>query len=321
MTTAEVEISEYAPRPLRYRLGGILFGEWWPRLAIATPAASITGGDAGLRQALPRALPAAADGILLRNVAADAFPVGMRRLGPYLEYVPRHDVLYLVDIAGSFADYLGRNFSAKSRQNLNRAVRRIQALADTQPSWQVYTDEAQMAEFLREAAALSAKTYQSRLLKVGLQDDADTLKDFTEAARQGRGRGYLLRIKGQTIAFAWCRATHRRLVYDTIGYSTEHAALSPGNVLLYCILQDLFALGRYDCLDFGPGEAAYKSLFSTRKAMFVDAYFLRADPFTTLRVATHWGVYRSSVWLSKFLERSGWKKSLKALLRRMHGVV
>ena len=95
-------------------------------------------------------------------------------------------------------------------------------------------------------------------------------------AARGEARGYLLRDQGQPVAFAWCAARGSTLVYEVIGYRPELADRSPGTVLLYLILEDLFALGRYPVLDFGPGHAFYKEAFATRHTDFADAYLLRA---------------------------------------------
>jgi hypothetical protein len=229
--------------------------------------------------------------------------------------------LYLVDIQGKFSEYLAGNFSGKSRQNLNRAVRKVSALVGGKPPWRVYMTPDEMPEFHREAAALSARTYQSRFLGVGLESNAATLAELQRAAQDGAARGYLLRVGEETIAFAWCHKTApRRLYYETIGYSADHANLSPGTVLLYFILSDLFASGEYDCLDFGSGEAPYKAMFSTRRAVFVDAYVLKLSPAHWLALHAHRALNGATDALGRTLDRWGLKRELKSALRRFRGL-
>ena len=314
--------ASYRPRPLRYRLGELLLAQWWPRLALLEGLEPPPASRAAALALLPPAWPVGARGLVLRDAPAAEFPLGLRRGSGHLEYVSRHDPLYVVDLAGDFDTYLRSHFKPKSRQNLQRAVRRFdeQFAREGQPVWRVATTPEQVQGFLQRAAALSARTYQQRLLGVGIVDDERSREAFRLAAEQGRARGYELYAGEQLVAFAWCRALGGRLVYDTIGYASEAAAHSPGNVLLYHLLADLFALGRYRLLDFGPGEAAYKSLFATRRDTAVELLFLRDGLANRWRLRLHWWLLRASVASSALLDRSGLKPMLKRTLRRLRGL-
>ncbi|MBB5203992.1 CelD/BcsL family acetyltransferase involved in cellulose biosynthesis [Inhella inkyongensis] len=304
---------------MRYRLGELLLAQWWPRLALvqADPQQSAEA----LRAQLPPSLPEGGEGFVVRGAPAAGFPLGVRRCGAYVEYVARHDPLHVVDVAGPFDDYLRRQFSPKSRQNLQRSVRKVDALAPAGAlAWTVATAPGEMAAFLRQAAAISRHTYQTKMLGVGLEDNASTLAAFEAAAHEGQARGYLLHVGTQPVAFAWCRGQGRRMLYDTIGYLTEHSAHSPGAVLLFHILADLHAAGRWDVLDFGPGEAQYKAHFATRCDTAVDLYFVQSQGLNGARLQAHWILLRASMALSHWLDRTGLKKRIKQLVRRLRGV-
>jgi len=127
----------------------------------------------------------------------------------------------------------------------------------------------------------------------------------------------LLRDQGRVIAFAWCRQQGSSLIYDTIGYLPEFSNLSPGSVLLYHILEDVFSSPAYEILDFGPGEAQYKSLFATHRQEFVDLYLLRATFGHRLLLSMHWIVNKIGTAVGQVLERYGVKNRVKTWIRRL----
>jgi len=70
--------------------------------------------------------------------------------------------------------------------------------------------------------------------------------------------------KNGPAAYALCMRQGDALIYSTIGYDPQYKDLSPGTVLLYLILQRLFAEQRFRIFDFvGGGDYGYKTMFST----------------------------------------------------------
>ena len=311
----------------RYLLGEWLAGEWRPLLvpveqasatsALSTVATaeSIPGAPWPQLAQLPHAasLPADVAGYQLRRTAVERFPRGVSRQGDWLCYSPREDRLYFVDLAGTFEAYLQRR-SPKSRQNLKRTVKRF--MEGQAGTLDIATTAQAMAGFHKEAVAISRHTYQERMLNAGLPATAEFLQAMEKAAQRGDARGYLLRDgQGQAIAFAWCSARGDTMVYEVIGYLPQHAEQSPGTVLLYLILQDLFALGRYRLLDFGSGSAFYKEAFATGCLEFADCYLLRPSAGHRVRVWLHWGMENFSGAVGAWLDRMGLKKKIRMLMR------
>lgn len=265
----------------------------------------------------PAGLDAAADGYWCRQTGVDRFPLGLSRFGPWCCYVPRRERLYCVDIEGDFESYCAR-WSSKTRYNLRRSVKKLQ---DRNPDGllQVADQPGQMEAFLREAAAISRTTYQSRLLQSGLDYSEPLVRSMEALAAQGLARGYLLRDGGKPIAFAWCSGAGEGLTYNVIGYLEETASLSPGTVLLYLIVEDLFGLGRFKLLDFGVGEAPYKQMFATRALDFADAYLFRPRWRHRLRARLHWQVDGFSSAIGRALERAGLKSRVRRWIRALKG--
>lgn len=314
MTVIDYAQTSLSRPRLKFLLGEMVLGSWRPRLLVADPLHFGVSDWPDAPELMQAALPAGADGFLCRKVNVQRFAPGIGRYGQFICYVQYHDVLHYVEIAGSFDDYLKR-FSTKSRPKLARKVRHFLARDPQRNSCETYTTPDEMARFQREAAAISQHTYQTRLLGVGFRSDAESLQGMVATAERGDARGYLLRDGERAIAFAWCRRKGDSLVYDTVGYLPECTKLSPGSVLLYLILQDVFSTHRYSMLDFGPGEAEYKSMFGTGQYDFEDVYLLRRTLRHHLLVSTHYRLGNLSSDVGAMLERRGLKRKIKKLIR------
>jgi CelD/BcsL family acetyltransferase involved in cellulose biosynthesis len=96
-----------------------------------------------------------------------------------------------------------------------------------------------------------------------------------EYALAGRVRGTVLFLHGEPAAFAYDVATGRTMLGDVTGYDPRHGKLSPGMVVHYMVLEAMFADGRYDVFDFGPGDEHFKSLLATRTQFCADIYYFR----------------------------------------------
>lgn len=305
-------------KPVRVRfkflLGELVLGEWRSTFIPVVRAGSekISGWPA--LDALPQShVPPDAAGYQIRRTFVTRFPRGVSRQGPWLCYSPRQECLYFVSLQGCFDGYLKLR-SPKSRQNLKRSVKKF--LEQNPEAFKIYTQPQDMKEFHREAVSISGKTYQTLLLNAGLPDSPEFLRAMSEKALQGEARGYLLCAQGKPIAFAWCTARGESVTYQVIGYLPEYAELSPGTVLLYLILQDLFALEKYRMLDFGDGSAFYKEAFATDKLEFADTYLLRPTLENRWKLWFLWRTERFSTAVGSMLERRGWKKKIRHWMRK-----
>lgn len=306
--------------PVRFKF---LFGEWhlgsWRPLmqSLQCTAAEASAEWPSVPDVDLSSLHPSADGLWCRQASVSRFPLGLSRFGGWCCYVPRLERLYCLDIDADFESYLGR-WSSKTRYNLRRSLKTLKA-RNSASVLEVAHRPEQMDAFLHEAAAISRTTYQSRLLQSGLDYDTESVKSMQLLAEHGEARGYLLRDCGKAIAFAWCSGSGDKLTYNVIGYLEEAAPLSPGTVLLYLIIEDLFRLGRFKVLDFGVGEAAYKQMFATRALDFADAYLFRPLWRHRVRAWTHWHLDRLSSGIGRALERAGVKSKVRRWLRSLRG--
>lgn len=155
---------------MRFQLGKLRLHTWKLRLALLSHSCGQLRMAYDLATHLTRVLPEGADGVILRGLPPEHFPEGLRWTSAALNYVPRHSATHLVDLSGAFETYLANQLSAKSRQNIKCAVRKLQALNHDAALLEIVTRPEDILRFLSEAAVVSAQTFQTRLLDVGLLD-------------------------------------------------------------------------------------------------------------------------------------------------------
>lgn len=304
--------------PMRVRfkflLGELVLREWKLAFIPVVQSGSEKSLDWPELGTLPlSSLPVDAAGYQLRQTPVKRFPRGVSRQGPWLCYSPREECLYSVNLQSSFDEYLKLR-SPKSRQNLKRSVKRF--MESNPEAFQIYTLPETIEEFHKKSVFISKQTYQTLMLNAGLPDTPQFLRAMQDIASRGEARGYLLHIQGKPIAFAWCTTKGDTVGYQVIGYLPEHADLSPGTVLLYLILQDLFSLEKYRSLDFGYGSAFYKEAFATDKLEFADSYLLRSTLENRCKLWLLWQTECFSTAVGSTLERMGLKKKIRQWMRK-----
>lgn len=168
-----------------------------------------------------------------------------------------------------FDAYLA-GFSARTRSTLKRKVRKLDPL-----DVRAFRTPEDMAIFHRDARAISALSYQERLLDAGLPDgEAARAELFARAARDAV-RGWILYVEGRPAAYLHAPAEGDTLIYAHLGYDPEYAPLSPGTVLQYEAMRQLMAERRFRWFDFTEGDGQHKRLWATGAIDCVDLLLLR----------------------------------------------
>jgi hypothetical protein len=245
---------------------------------------------------------------------------GMLQLESYgIRYSPPGYPLYYVNLTPSFDEYL-KKFSSSSRKNLRRDLTKFKELSGRGDDCiREYRRPEEMRDFHRHARSISQVTFQERLLGVGLPDTPEFIEQLIRDAEDDLVRSYILFDKERPVAFVYCAGRNRHLTYRTIGYDPEYRDYSPGRTLLYVILERLFAERRFDLLDFGPGEAFYKSFFATDSWMCVDVYVFRYTPSNMAFILSHVGLSATSRSLVRITTALGIKEKLKKWARQNLG--
>jgi CelD/BcsL family acetyltransferase involved in cellulose biosynthesis len=138
---------------------------------------------------------------------------------------------------------------------------------------------------------------------------------MTALAAQDNVRGYLLFAKDAPAAFLLCPIRQGCVLYDWVGYDPAFSSQSPGTVLQYLALEELFAENRHRLFDFTEGEGEHKEFWSRGFAPCADIYYLRPTARNGALVAGHASLHVASRRAVDVLERLGIKARLKRLLR------
>lgn len=119
-------------------------------------------------------------------------------------------------------------------------------------------------------ASWQARTYGQRRRNA----DADVASLETSAAL-GYLRSYVLKQDGIPIAFILGHQYRGHYAYEETAYDSTYSSSSPGSVLTYAAIEDLFRADSPRKLDFGFGDGAYKRTFGTGATDVCSVYIVQ----------------------------------------------
>ena len=236
------------------------------------------------------------------------------RLGGGICYVPGQGKRFFIDLNGAFEAYLGK-FRKKTRYTMRRKLRLFSQHSDGPGGWREFRCAADMAEFHRLASEVSRKTYQHRLLRAGIDTSSSFRDEMVRGASEGQSRGYIMFHQQTPIAYMFCRARGTDLVFEKTGFDPSFAADSPGSVLLWLVLERLFADGEFHRFDFGDGVYSHKVHLATGSIEVAEIYCFPWNFRNAALVLTHSAVAGASNLLRSALEVFGVAQRLKKMIR------
>ena len=260
-------------------------------------------------------LPAAAQGFLIRSQPVPRPLPSLRLFSDFVRYVPAQYERYYIELGGSFLSYLNK-FSSKSRNTLNRKIKRFANFSGGCVDYREYRTPAEIRQYYPLARQVSGRTYQERLLNAGLPDNEEFRTKLCDLATDGKARGYLLFHEGQPVAYLFCTVEETDILsYQYLGHDPAYQKWSPGTVLQYLVLEKLFAERKIRLYDFTEGEGPQKRFLSTGSVHCADIYHLRRTPIILTIVVLHCVLQRLGKVLVDALGRLGLKNRVKKFLR------
>ena len=158
--------------------------------------------------------------------------------------------------------------SGKHRGWLRRMERLLERDIPGEVRYSSCTSDSDLDRVFADAESIARKTYQ-RQLGVGFVDNEETRRIQGFLARRGRLRVYFNHVKGEPSAF-WLGELYRdTFTVFSIGYDPAYRKYELGTLLFLRVVDDLCKLGTVRFIDFGFGDASYKSRFgdhATREA-------------------------------------------------------
>lgn len=234
-------------------------------------------------------------------------------------YVLQHGAAYrrrLCDIRAGFDAYLG-SLSAKSRQSMNRSMRRFEAHFEGRFSFKASSSPPEVTEFLDAIEAVSKRTYQGRMLGLAITREGHIGNRAIEGARRGYTRCYLLTVNEEPIAWRIGFQSGDVFCSHHIGYDPDFEDWHPGVLMhLYSIRHMTEALEDVSVLDLLYGDNDFKRRASNRSRLESNYYLF---PRTLRGAATFLALKccnQLSEKVGRMLERHGLKARLKGWLRR-----
>ena len=163
-------------------------------------------------------------------------------------------------VPGSYERTIQR-FSRKHRYNMRRADRLLVDRFGGDVALRRFEKPAQIEELAAGAAQITACTYQAAL-GAGAVDTTLHRDLLRIEADHGRLRSYWLECEGRPIAFQI--AVVYGDVYNLLStaFLPQYAAVSPGQVLLVRVIQDLCE-SKIGWIDYGFGDSPYKRIYGT----------------------------------------------------------
>jgi CelD/BcsL family acetyltransferase involved in cellulose biosynthesis len=307
---------EWAParRNLRFAFAGYRFHEtWFEGLELLTPITQIKASfDETTAAIVPLLQRHAAIFVPSHPVSTQVPPLKLTR--ELIRYTLETANQYYIELDGSFDQYLRRLPRAR-RHEIQRKLRRYLDASGGVIDLRCYSTPEEAPLFYELARRLSAKTYQDRLLGLGLPDTETFRAELTVHAERGTLRGYLLFHRDEPIAFGYCAGLGQWLRFVFTGYDAAFAARSPGVALVHEMVRSVASEGRFTVLDFGPGEAQYKRLFATTSRLCATTFFFRPNSAHLAIVLAHRACIAVSDGCAGVAQRLGVKERLKRVLR------
>lgn len=256
---------------------------------------AVLAASANESLALPQ-LPDDADGYLVTSLPETMLDRLEGR--GLLASVRQRYTRYHVDLAAGEAAWLA-SLSGSARSGIKRKAKKLAAANGGALDIRRYHDATAFAAFHPLARAVSATTYQEKLLGSGLPDDVASVRHLHSLAATDGLRAWLLFVEGAPVAYLCCTADGGSLRYDHVGHDPAHNDLSPGAVLQVEAMRELFADGRFARFDFTEGEGQHKRQFSTGGTACVDMLLLRRTLANRATVAALRGFDATMTWAKR----------------------
>ena len=299
--------------PLKFQLGDLVFGRAFLSLYRRSAQPHECPLNIGDTPEPPSLLDGADGYVVWSHPIAKKLPTISRRQNAIL-YTPRQYRRFSIDLACDFNQYIAK-LSRNTRSALKRKVRKFSEASGGNIDFRAYRTPEQLNEFFPLARKVSAKTYQERLLGVGLPAGQSFMASARSLAKQDALRAYLLLLNGQPISYLYCPVRWGIVIYDHMGYDPAYSSLSPGTVLQRLALENLFTERRFVMFDFTEGEGQLKETFSTGSRLCADIYVIRRRLTPISLVLLHRTVDTASSAAGMILDQLNIKSSVRKLLR------
>jgi len=270
-------------------------------------------------------LRSAMEDLLRRHPRCDAMILDHVQAGSRLELLAaacgRRSVCFLHPVGGEKPHYRlalppsWESFSQlRSPESIKKIDRRDRALSRETGSPTRLLEIRQMADaapYAQQIVSLMSTTWQAR--RLGHSVD---LNGMREVASRGWLRCFLLLADAEAVAFVLGYQGMGGYVYEQVGYDQRFARHSPGTILLYRLIRQLYEADTPRWVDFGEGDAEYKQVLANDVISIQSVMAVRRRLDLRLQFAVTSALELGTRVAKVLLAKIGMKQSLARRLKR-----
>jgi CelD/BcsL family acetyltransferase involved in cellulose biosynthesis len=259
-----------------------------------------------------------ADVILLRNVDPESTlreaaiaGVARTRLGRRSS----SDRLWMTQLPETFEAFLQLR-SSKSRSSFRREDRLLLDHHGDQLRLCRYSQLDEFDTICSDMARVSARTYQGRL-GAGFANTPMERALVRLGLSRGTYRCWMLYVGERPIAF-WAGMAHGDVFYPTTpGFDPEFGRHSIGRYTMFRMIEDLCAWDGIRRIDFGRGDAQYKSEYAVPVSQACDVWISAKRPFPMMVIGAHSLAGAMNARAKRFAQNSTLTRDLKSRWRKL----
>jgi CelD/BcsL family acetyltransferase involved in cellulose biosynthesis len=222
-----------------------------------------------------------------------------------------HWMMTLPDRYEEFEQGLSRN----KRKQWRRHARRFEEEFGDAIRITCYRDVADLDRIMADSEAIESKSYH-RGLQVGFVDDDETRRRFRRSLEKGWLRVYILYVEGVPRAFQYLQIYGRTIFAYGTAYDPDFRKYGIGNYLLVHVLKEFAGDPGIDHVDFGFGDATYKSDICDIRREEASLYLFRPGLRGTRVFMQRYGALMLGNVLERTLKQADWYERVKASWRR-----
>jgi hypothetical protein len=258
-----------------------------------------------------------ADIILMGNVdvTGDRYAAALASTSPLLRSVGQPaSRRWVADIPASFDEFL-KVRSPKTRNKLRRYDRTLRRDFENRMQLRVFKQPEEMDELCRDMQTIASCSYQGGL-GVAFSGSLTERALIKLGLARGWHRTWILYLDRRPVSFWTGMAYGGTFLVGTPGFDPEFAKDSVGRFTMLRMVEDLCADPDISRLDFGQGEAEYKSAFGREIRLEREILLIAPRPLPVFLMSAHSLVLIINNLARKFAAQSKWARNLKASWRK-----
>lgn len=258
-----------------------------------------------------------ADVILMRNVGrqtslATAAKAGVGWLR--LAHAQPVDRRWMAHLPASLEAFLSTR-SAKSRSSYRREDRLLHAAFAERLRLRRFMHPGERDELCRDMESVSALTYQ-HALGAGFTNDPMERALVSLGLRNGTYRCWMLYLDDRPVSF-WAGMAHGDTFYPTTpGFDPHYGDFSVGRYTMFRMVEDLCAEPGLSRIDFGRGDAQYKTEYAVVSGEVTDMWVAARRVRPMLLVGALSLLAFVNRHARRIVENSNWFERIKSIWRR-----